>query len=274
MSLGSSAGLQSMTTISPTTTSPTTSGYADVNGLHLYFETYGPDDGAPLVLLHGGMLSIELSWAALIPTLDDRYRIVAVDVQGHGRTGDLDREVTPAHTAADVVALLDHLGIDRAHVLGHSMGGAAALELAVNHPDRVLSVIGASVTVRPSGMHEDLTDPSRMANSTRMPTQDDFVAMRTTYERLSPTPDAFDAFLARLSASNADTVGWSDAQLAGITAPVLVVIGDRDFTTIEHAGLMLELIGGSQLAVLPGTTHMEVTRRVDLLTPLVRGFLG
>jgi pimeloyl-ACP methyl ester carboxylesterase len=269
MSPGSSAGLQGMTT-----TSPTSSGYADVNGLHLYHETYGPADGQPLVLLHGGMLSIDLSWAPLLPALADRYRVVALEVQGHGRTADIDREITPAHTAADVVALLDHLGIDRAHVLGHSMGGAAALELAVSHPERVLSVVGASVSVRPDGMHPDLTDPARMATSTRMPTQDDFVAMQATYARLSPTPDAFDAFLARLSASNADLVGWTDEQLAGITAPVLLVLGDRDFTTVEHGALMLELIPGAQLAVLPGTTHMEVTRRVDLLAPMVRAFLG
>ena len=262
------------TTLDATPTLPTTSGYADVNGLHLYFETYGPEDGQPLVLLHGGMLSIDLSWASLVPALVGRYRLVAVEVQGHGRTADIDREITPAHTASDVLALLDHLGVGRAHVLGHSMGGAVALELAVSHPERVLSVIGASVTVRPTGLVPELTDPELMASSTRMPTQDDFVAMKETYARLSPTPDAFDTFLARLSSSNADLVGWTDEQLAGITAPVLVVIGDRDFTTVEHAGLMLELIPGSQLAVLPGTTHMEVTRRVDLLAPLVRRFLG
>ena len=256
------------------TTTPTSTGYADVNGLHLYFETYGPDDAQPLVLLHGGMLSIDLSWAPSLPALAERYRLVAVELQGHGRTADIDREVTPAHNAADVVALLDHLGIERAHVLGHSMGGAAALELAISHPDRVLSVIGASVSVRPDGLVDDLSSEEKIAASTRMPTASDFVAMQETYARLSPTPSAFGEFLGRLSASQADTVGWSDEQLGGITAPVLVVIGDRDFMTIEHGGLMLELIPGSQLAVLPGTTHMEVTRRVDLLVPLVRRFLG
>ncbi|HEY0238619.1 MAG TPA: alpha/beta fold hydrolase [Friedmanniella sp.] len=256
------------------TTTPTTSGYADVNNLHLYFETYGPDDGQPLVLLHGGMLSIDLSWAPVIPALAETYRLVAVEVQGHGRTADVDREVTPAHTASDVVGLLDHLGIERAHVLGHSMGGAAALELAVSHPDRVLSVVAASVSVRPDGLIEDLSSPESIAASDKMPTQADFVAMQETYERLSPTPAAFGEFLGRLSASNADLVGWTDEQLAGITAPVLVVLGDRDFITIAHGGLMLELIPGSQLAVFPGTTHMAVTRRADLLVPLVRAFLG
>src|SRR3954471_2566602 len=182
-----------MTTTSPSTTpatptrTPTSTGYVDVNGVPLYHETYGPDDGVPLVLVHGGMLSIDLSWAPLIPLLADRYRLVAVEVQGHGRTADIDREITPAATASDVVALLDHLGIERAHVLGHSMGGAAALELAVSHPDRVLSVVGASVSVRPEGLIDELNDPEKMATSTRMPTEADFTAMRETYGRLSPT---------------------------------------------------------------------------------------
>jgi pimeloyl-ACP methyl ester carboxylesterase len=259
-----------MTATDPTT--PVTTGYADVNGLHLYHEVHG-DRGAPLVLLHGGMLTIELSFATLIPTLARRHRVVAVELQGHGRTADVDRPITPANSAGDVVALLDHLGIDRAHVLGHSMGGAVALELAVHHPDRVLSVVPCSASVRPEGMHEDFLDPARMATSTRMPTAQDMADMQAAYQRLSPHPEHFADFLAALSVSQADLVGWSDEQLAGITAPVLIVQGDHDFTTVEHAGLMLELIPGSQLAVLPGTTHMQVTRRTEVLLPLLAEFL-
>src|SRR5947209_5472889 len=135
----------------------TESGYADVNGLHMYFETYG--DGTPLVLLHGGLLSIDLNFATLIPTLAKKHRVIGVEMQGHGRTADIDRPITPAALASDIVGLLDHLGIDRAHVLGHSMGGAVTMELAVSHPDRVLSVVPISVSVRPDGMHPDLSDP-------------------------------------------------------------------------------------------------------------------
>ena len=247
-------------------------GYADVNGLRLYHEVTG--EGFPLVLLHGGVLTIDLNYADLIPGLVDRHRVVAVELQGHGRTADIDREITPAASASDVVALLDHLGIERADVLGHSMGGAVALELAVSHPDRVRRVVAASVTVRPDGMHADFGDPERMATSSRMPTAQDMADMREAYTRLSPHPEHFDDFLATLSRSDADLRGWSDAQLAGVTAPVLLVLGDRDFTTVEHGALMLELIPGSQLAVLPGTTHMQVTRRTDLLLPLLAAFLG
>jgi pimeloyl-ACP methyl ester carboxylesterase len=249
----------------------TTAGYVDVNGLHMYYEVCG--DGSPLVLLHGGMLNIELSFADLIPGLATSHRVIALEAQGHGRTADIERPITPAALAADVVGLLDHLGLDRAHVLGHSQGAATALELAVSYPDRVRSIVAASASVRMDGMHEDLTDPARQATSTRMPTQQDFAAMKETYARLSPHPDHFDEFLASLSQSSADLQGWSDEQLAAITAPVLLVLGDRDFTTVEHGALMLELIPGSSLAVLPATTHMEVTRRSELLLPMLAAFL-
>src|SRR3954463_1183822 len=105
--------------------------YADVNGVHLYYEVHG--GGSPLVLLHGGMLTIDLSFAGLIPTLATRHQVIGVELQGHGRTADIDREITPAALAGDVVALLDHLDIDAASVFGHSMGAAVAIELAVHH---------------------------------------------------------------------------------------------------------------------------------------------
>jgi pimeloyl-ACP methyl ester carboxylesterase len=250
---------------------PSQSAYADVNGLHMYYELYG--SGSPLVLLHGGMLTIDLNFASLIPTLKLAHQVIGVELQGHGRTADIDRVITPAALASDVVALLDHLDIPRAHIFGHSMGGAVAMELAISHPDRVRNVVAASVTVRPEGLHEDLTDPAKQATSARMPTAQDFQDFRDAYQHLSPHPDHFDEFLASLSASTADTRGWSDEQLAAISAPALLVIGDRDFTTVEHGALMLELIHGSQLAVLPDTTHMQVTRRADLLLPMLDRFL-
>jgi pimeloyl-ACP methyl ester carboxylesterase len=258
----------------PTTTQrrePRRSGYADVNGLHMYYEVYG--EGSPLVLLHGGMLTIDLNFATLIPGLAGKHRVIGVEMQGHGRTADIDREITPAALASDVVGLLDLLGVDRAHVFGHSMGGAVTLELAINHRGRVRSLVAASASVRPDGLHEDFTDPAKRATSVRMPTRQDFLDLQEAYRRLSPHPDHFDDFLATLSRSDADTRGWPDEQLATITAPALLVLGDRDFTTVEHGALMQQLIPGSQLAVLPGTTHMQVTRRADLLLPVLARFL-
>src|SRR3954452_8178545 len=142
---------------------PRETGYVDVNGVHMYVEQYG--QGSPLVLLHGGIMTIELNFASLIPTLAGRHTVIGVELQGHGRTADTGREITPEALASDVVGMLDQLGLDRAHVFGHSMGGAVALELAVNHPSRVRRVVAASASVRPDGMHEALTDPAKMATS-------------------------------------------------------------------------------------------------------------
>jgi pimeloyl-ACP methyl ester carboxylesterase len=253
------------------TIEPRTDGYVDVNGVHMYYEVYG--DGSPLVLLHGGVMTIELDFAALLPELVTRHTVIAVELQGHGRTADTGRAITPAALASDVVGLLDHLGIDRAHVLGHSLGGGVALELAVSHPDRVRSVVPMSITVRPDGTHEEITDPSKHATSTRMPTPQDFADMTEAYKRLSPHPEHFDDFVAMLSGVASQLEGWTDEQLAGVTAPTLLMIGDHDFTTVEHGALMLRLIPGSQLAVLPGTTHMTITRRPDLIIPMLTAFL-
>jgi len=253
------------------TIEPRTDGYVDVNGVHMYYEVYG--DGSPLVLLHGGVMTIELDFAALLPELVTRHTVIAVELQGHGRTADTGRAITPAALASDVVGLLDHLGIDRAHVLGHSLGGGVALELAVSHPDRVRSIVPMSITVRPDGTHEEITDPSKHATSTRMPTPQDFADMTEAYKRLSPHPEHFDDFVAMLSGVASQLEGWTDEQLAGVTAPTLLMIGDHDFTTVEHAALMLRLIPGSQLAVLPGTTHMSITRRPDLVIPMLAAFL-
>jgi pimeloyl-ACP methyl ester carboxylesterase len=250
----------------------TTTGYADVNGLHLYYETYG--SGAPLVLLHGGMLTIDLNFATLIPTLAQTHTVIGVEMQGHGRTANIDREITYPNLASDVVALLDHLGIERAAVLGHSLGGGVALELAVSHPGRVSAIVPISASVSKDGMHPDLLDPSTFETSPIMPTAQDFADFKEAYERLSPHPEQFDAFLMSLSGMDSDFAGWTDEQLAAISCPVLIIQGDTDFTLIAHAGVMLAKIPGSALAVVPATTHMQVTRRDTMLLPILEQFFA
>ena len=254
------------------TITPTATGYADVNGLHLYYETYG--SGAPLVLLHGGMLTIDLNFATLIPTLAQTHTVIGVEMQGHGRTANIDREITYPNLASDVVALLDHLGIERAAVLGHSMGGGVALELAVSHSDRVSAIVPISASVSKDGMHPDLLDPSTFETSPIMPTAQDFADFKEAYQRLSPHPEQFDSFLMSLSAMDSDFAGWTDEQLAAISCPVLIVQGDTDFTLIAHAGVMLAKIPGSALAVVPSSTHMQVTRRDTILLPILERFFA
>ncbi len=248
-----------------------TQGYAPVNGLQMYYEVHGT--GRPLVLLHGGLMTIDLSFGDIWPDLAASRQVIATELQGHGRTADIDRDLDLRNLAGDVAALLDHLGIDQADVFGFSLGGGVALQLALDHPDRVGRIILASVSYASDGFHPEISDPAQHATSTRMPTADDFLQMREAYARLAPDPGHFDAFAAKVSQAAGSLKGWTAEELAGMSAPTLLVFGDHDFIRLEHAVEMHGLIPGAQLAVLPGATHMGVLRRTDLILPLVRDFL-
>jgi pimeloyl-ACP methyl ester carboxylesterase len=249
------------------TTSTTTGRYAPVNGLQLYYEEHGSGDH-PLVLLHGGLHTIDLSFGPLIPLLATSHRLIAVDMQGHGRTADVDRKPTYDNLADDVAALLDHLGIERADVFGFSLGGLVGIELGLRHPDRVDRLVLAATHCRPEGYH-DLSDPA----SVRMPTPAEFAEMEESYRRVAPDPDHFEALAEKLNGVVHSDPGWSDEDMRRIAAPVLLVIGDTDFVRIEHAAQMLELIPDAQLAVLPATRHTEVPYRTDVLVPMLASFL-
>jgi pimeloyl-ACP methyl ester carboxylesterase len=251
------------------------SGYAPVNGLRMYYEVHGSDGaGRPLVLLHGGLLTIDLSFGDLLPGLAAGRRVIATELQGHGRTADIERDIDLGLLASDVAGLLDHLGVGQADVLGFSLGGGVALQLTLDHPDRVGRLIPASAGYASDGYHQEISDPAQHATSTRMPTAEDFRQMREAYERLAPDPGHFDEFAAKVSQAAGNLKGWTADELGSITAPTLLVFGDHDFIRLEHAVQMHGLIPGAQLAVLPGTTHMGVLRRTDLILPLVTGFLG
>jgi pimeloyl-ACP methyl ester carboxylesterase len=254
------AGHQTMTTTTP-------GRYAAVNGMRLYYEEHG--SGHPLVLLHGGLHTVDLSFGALVPLLARSHRLIAVELQGHGRTADIDREPSYPNLADDVAALLEHLGIERADVFGFSLGGLVAIEIGLRHPHRVDRLVLASVNYRPDGGH-DLSDPT----SVRMPTPAEFAEMEEEYRRIAPDPDHWEAFSRRMVGVVSTAPGWSDADMRRIAAPALLVIGDTDFIRIEHAAEMLELIPDAQLAVLPATRHTELTHRTEVLVPLLARFLG
>jgi pimeloyl-ACP methyl ester carboxylesterase len=237
--------------------------YADVNGLHLYYEEHG--EGPPLVLLHGGLMTIELNFGVALPALAEHHRVIAVELQGHGRTADVDRAPTFPDFASDVVALLDHLGIERADVVGFSVGGLTGYELAISYPDRVRRAVLASADHR--------NDRGGEADPARLPTQDDFQAMRDAYGATAPDPGAFDAVAEKTSGLVQSFTGWTDDQLRGVQLPVLILVGDTDFIHVENAAEAMRLLPQGQLAVLPGTTHMELTRST-LLAPVIEAFLA
>lgn len=236
--------------------------YADVNGLRLYYEERG--DGPPLVLLHGGLTTIELSFGTAMPQLAEHHRVIAVELQGHGRTADTERPMTFAHLAADVVGLLDHLGIEQADVFGFSLGGLTTYQLLVDHPGRVRRAIVASADHR--------NDRGGEIDPERLPTQQDFAAMRDAYAAVAPDPGHFEAFAAKAVGLVHGFGGWTDEQLRRIDVPVLVLIGDTDFILVPNAAEAVDLLPHGQLAVLPGTTHMGMTRS-SLVPAVVEAFL-
>ncbi len=236
--------------------------YADVNGLHLYFEQHGA--GPPLVLLHGGLLTIELSFGVVIPVLAEHHSVIAVELQGHGRTADIDRPMTFENLAGDVVGLLDHLGIERADVFGFSLGGLTTYELLVHHPDRIRRSVVASADHR--------NDRGGEIDADRMPTEADFAAMRESYAAVAPDPSHFEAFAQKTAAMVHGFGGWTDEELRAVEVPVLVLIGDTDFILVPNATEAVALLPHGQLAVLPATTHMDMTRS-ELVAPVVETFL-
>ena len=250
------------------------SGYAPVNGLRMYYEVHGQGGtGRPLVLLPGGLQTIELSFGAVLGGLAAGRQVIATELQGHGRTADIERGLEPGLLAGDVAALLDHLGVGQADVLGFSVGGTVAVQLALDHPDLVGRLVPVSVSFASDGYHQEISDPALHATSTRMPTEEDFRQMREAYARVAPDPGHFDVFWAKVGQAANSLKGWTPGELGSITAPTLLVLGDHDFVRLEHAVQVHGLIPGAQLAVLPGATHVGVLHRADLVVPLVNGFL-
>jgi pimeloyl-ACP methyl ester carboxylesterase len=243
---------------------------ASINGIELYHEVHGT--GRPLVLLHGGVMNAETCFGAMIPQLAKAHQVIAVDLQGHGRTADSDRPITLTNLATDVVGLLDHLGLRRADLFGFSLGSLVAIEMAVTQPTRVGRLVLASGHIRADGYHPEIQDPEQMGVSPRLPTEEDFAAMQAAYEAVAPHPDHFFPFLEKLQPVVSAFDGWSDSAIRAIPGPTLLIVGDQDFVRLEHAALMLDLFPGAQLVVLPGTTHMQVIQRTDSVLAFVDEF--
>jgi pimeloyl-ACP methyl ester carboxylesterase len=239
--------------------------YASVNGLQLYYEVHG--SGKPLVLLHGGLLTIDLNFGPLLGPLAESRQVIAVELQGHGHTADTSRAMTIEALAGDVVALLDHLGIAEADLFGFSLGGLVACAVALGAPARVGRLIVASADAhRPPGRVSAPLDEGRL------PTAADFQAWRDAYEAIAPDPAHFDEFAAKNSAMVHGFAGWTD-ELRSLQIPILLIFGDRDFSPLPHVVEMFELMPDAQLAVLPGTTHVGVTRRSSEVLALITPFL-
>jgi len=267
-------------TTGPALTGPAPeTGYAPVNGLQMYYEIHG-SGGTPLLLLHGGLFNIDLQFGEVLPGLAQTRQVIATDFQAHGRTNDIDRPLTSAHLASDVVGLLEHLGRTQVDVFGFSVGGAVALQLAIKHPDLVRKLVVSSVSFHPDG---DRAENSEAVGEMTV----DMIAgtpMEQDYLAKSPNPDKLQDLLNKLGRYDDGFRGWSDADIENIAASTLITVGDCDAVKLEHVVRFLQLRGGdvngdfvgvpdSQLAVFPGTTHFFGLSRTSLVVDVVTTFL-
>lgn len=234
------------------------SGYAPAGDLDLYYEISG--SGSPLVLLHGAYMTID-TMGPLLPRLARSRRVIAFEQQGHGHTADIDRPITYEQMADDTAAALDHLEVDSADIVGYSMGGGVALQLALRHPRLVRKLVVASTTYASDGMHAAALElfpsmtPEMFAGS----------PVEEAYLRTAPNPADFPRLVAKLKQLHGTDFAWPEEDIRAIAAPTLIVLGDSDLR-LEHAVKLFGLRGGgvmgdlsgmpvSQLAVLPGTSH-------------------
>jgi pimeloyl-ACP methyl ester carboxylesterase len=259
--------------------SPGFRGYVDAGALELYCERHG--DGHPLVLLHGAFGTIESCFAGLLPALARHFEVIAVELQGHGRTRDISRPLTYRDMAADMAALLEVLGLPGAHVAGYSMGGGVAVQLALDHPELVGRLVffgGASFD--PDGIYPEYA----VALESFDPHQLDGSPWHEAYRRVAPDPGAWTSLVLKLNElDRAGPPSWPEARLGALAPPTLLIIGDSDIVRPEHAVQMFRLLGGggpgaagrrpAQLALLPGTSHEEVLDRVEWLSSMITAFL-
>jgi pimeloyl-ACP methyl ester carboxylesterase len=254
-----------------------TTGYAPVNGLKMYYEVHGSGD--PVVLLHGAFMTITNNWTGWIGELSKTRKVIAVELQGHGRTADIDRDISSANLADDVAALLDHLKVPRADVIGYSMGGGVAMQCAIRHPEKVRKVVSISSVFRHDGRVKEALDalPQLTAEAFKGS------PIETEYKKLSPTPNEFPNLVKHLLAAEAKPDDLGADKLKAAKAPMFFIHGDADGIRLDHIAEMFRLKGGeimgdmrprseSRLAILPQTTHVTLMQRMDVIVPMVNDF--
>jgi pimeloyl-ACP methyl ester carboxylesterase len=221
--------------------------YAPVNGIRMYYETYGPARGVPLVLLHGGGSTIDSTFGRIIPFLARDRRVIAVEEQAHGRTSDRDAPVRFTTSADDVATLLESLHVAQADVFGFSNGASIALQVAIRHPQAVRKLVFGSSFTKKAGAQPQLWEMIRSADFAGMPP-----GLKDAFLRVNPDPAQLRVMHDKDLERMRHFEDVPEAQLRAMHAPTLIVIGDRDVTQPEHAVELTHLIPDARLLVLPG----------------------
>src|SRR5215218_10065293 len=254
--------------------------YAHSNGIDFYYDEQG--EGEPLVLLHGGIGSGEM-FTALAPALATGRRVIVIDLQGHGRTGDVDRPFDVSAMADDVAGVIEQVG-GKADLLGYSLGGKVALRLALQHPERVNDLVLVSIAIKRSGNHPEVI----AAMDGMTPEVAEFIKPSPPgqfYAANAPDPGAWGTLIAKTSASLKDDYDWTE-EVRGLQPRTLLVYADADSIRPDHIAEFYGLLGGgladagwdgskqpvNQLAVLPGRSHYDILDS-PVLAPVIDGFL-
>lgn len=253
------------------------SGYAQVNGLKMYYEVYG--EGKPIVLLHGSFMNIPLNWSQILPLLSKDRKVIVTELQAHGRTKDISRPMSYEAMADDVSGLLKHLKIDSADILGYSMGGGVAYQMAVRHPKQVRRLIVLSGTYAHDGWWPEVeamfgTFTADMFRGS--PIEQAFLSAGNE-------PARFHDYIKKVMSMDVTKYDWSN-DVKKIDAPMFIALGDADGVRYEHALELFRAKGGgkmgdinglpkSRLAILPGTTHIGMMQKTNILIPMITDFL-
>ena len=250
----------------------------DINGMKMYYEVSGA--GEPLVVLHGAYMNIP-TMGDIVPLLARTHKVYVVEMQGHGRTTDIDRPITYQNLADDVAAFMDSVGLPKADVFGYSMGAIAGLQLAIRHPARVNKLVAASGAYDVRGWQPEFTAfiPQLTVDfMVGMP-------MAAEYKKLAADTNGFPELARKLIALEKEPMAW-EQEVRQVKTPVLIIAGDADVATLEHTVAFFRLLGGgvmgdmgkplpaARLAVLPATSHTAVITQPDLLLSFIEPFLS
>jgi pimeloyl-ACP methyl ester carboxylesterase len=243
--------------------------YADVNGINLYYETRGT--GRPLILLHGGLGSGEM-FGPILPTLAENHQVITVDLQGHGRTADIDRRIDPRLMADDIAALIDHLRLDKPDLVGYSLGGGVAFFTASKYPGKVRKLVMAAANIRRDAIPAEMLAQQGQVNAAAVEFMND-TPMYQLYQRVAPRPEDFGRLLDKIGESMSKDFDFSE-EVRGLQVPTLIVAADADMAPPSHYVEVFKLLdgglrdggwmgegrpkGGHALAILPGLTHYNL----------------
>lgn len=242
---------------------PVATGMAPVNGIEMYYATYGAGD--PVLLIHGGLGNADI-WQAQVADLMKDHLVIVADSRGHGRSTRTAEPFGYDLMSSDYLALLDYLKIDKVDLVGWSDGGIIGLDIAMTHPERLDHLFAQAANITTDGVNPAVATDAVFGSYIDWMSKD--------YARLSPTPDQFEAFVGQISEMWASQPNWTDAQVAAITVPTEIVVGDHDEAILPaHSEKIAGLIPGAKLVILPDASHFAMLQAPDEYTAAVRAFI-